>query len=54
MTPIWFIHDLVDVLAEGDHSVLEMLAPPGDQPAARGASDAAGRRGAGAQPATAE
>jgi mannose-6-phosphate isomerase-like protein (cupin superfamily) len=32
MTPIWFIHDLVDVLAEGDHTVLEMLAPAGDQP----------------------
>ena len=32
MTPIWFIHDLAEVLAEGEHSVLEMLAPAGDQP----------------------
>jgi mannose-6-phosphate isomerase-like protein (cupin superfamily) len=32
MPPIWFIHDLVDVHAEGDHSVLELLAPAGDQP----------------------
>ena len=32
MTPIWFIHDLAEVLAEGDHSVLEMRAPAGDQP----------------------
>ncbi len=32
MTPIWFIHDLVEVLAEGEHSVLEMHAPAGDQP----------------------
>ena len=32
MTPIWFIHDLAEVLAEGDHSVLELLAPAGDQP----------------------
>jgi mannose-6-phosphate isomerase-like protein (cupin superfamily) len=30
--PIWFIHDLAEVLAEGDHSVLEMRAPAGDQP----------------------
>ena len=32
MTPIWFIHDLAEVLADGDHSVLEMRAPAGDQP----------------------
>jgi mannose-6-phosphate isomerase-like protein (cupin superfamily) len=32
VTPIWFIHDLAEVLAEGDHSVLEMRAPAGDQP----------------------
>ena len=32
MTPIWFIHDLAEVLAEGEHSVLEMRAPAGDQP----------------------
>ena len=32
MTPIWFIADLAEVLAEGEHSVIEMLAPPGDQP----------------------
>jgi mannose-6-phosphate isomerase-like protein (cupin superfamily) len=32
MAPIWFIHDLAEVLAEGDHSVLEMHAPAGDQP----------------------
>ena len=32
MPPIWFIHDLVEVLAEGDHSVLEMRAPADDQP----------------------
>jgi mannose-6-phosphate isomerase-like protein (cupin superfamily) len=32
MSPIWFLHDLVDVYADGEHSVLEMVAPPGDQP----------------------
>jgi mannose-6-phosphate isomerase-like protein (cupin superfamily) len=32
VTPIWFIHDLAEILAEGDHSVLEMRAPAGDQP----------------------
>jgi mannose-6-phosphate isomerase-like protein (cupin superfamily) len=32
VTPIWFIADLAEVLAEGEHSVIEMLAPPGDQP----------------------
>jgi len=32
VTPIWFIHDLAEVLAEGDHSVLELRAPAGDQP----------------------
>jgi quercetin dioxygenase-like cupin family protein len=29
---IWFIADLADVLAEGEHTVIEMFAPPGDQP----------------------
>ena len=32
MTPIWFINDLVEVYAGGEHTVLEMVAPPGDQP----------------------
>ena len=32
MTPIWFLTDLAEILAEGEHSVIEMLAPPGDQP----------------------
>jgi mannose-6-phosphate isomerase-like protein (cupin superfamily) len=32
MPPIWFLADLVEVYADGEHSVLEMLAPPGDQP----------------------
>jgi mannose-6-phosphate isomerase-like protein (cupin superfamily) len=29
---IWFLADLVEVLADGEHTVLEMVAPPGDQP----------------------
>lgn len=32
MTPIWFIADLAEVLADGEHTVIEMLAPAGDQP----------------------
>lgn len=32
MSHIWFLQDLVEVLADGEHSVLEMVAPPGDQP----------------------
>ena len=32
MPRIWFLHDLVQVLADGEHTVLEMVAPPGDQP----------------------
>ena len=32
MPHIWFLHDLVEVYADGEHSVLEMVAPPGDQP----------------------
>jgi mannose-6-phosphate isomerase-like protein (cupin superfamily) len=32
MAHIWFLQDLVEVLADGEHSVLEMVAPPGDQP----------------------
>ncbi len=34
MTPIWFIHDLADVLVDGSdgYSMIEMLAPAGDQP----------------------
>ena len=32
MSRIWFLHDLVEVYADGDHTVLEMVAPPGDQP----------------------
>jgi len=32
VTPIWFLADLADVLADGEHTVIEMLAPPGDQP----------------------
>ena len=32
MSHIWFLHDLVEVYADGEHSVLEMTAPPGDQP----------------------
>jgi mannose-6-phosphate isomerase-like protein (cupin superfamily) len=29
---IWFLHDLVRVYADEEHTVLEMVAPPGDQP----------------------
>ena len=32
MPHIWFLADLVEVLADGEHTVLEMVAPPGDQP----------------------
>jgi mannose-6-phosphate isomerase-like protein (cupin superfamily) len=32
MTPVWFIHALADILVEGDHALIEMLTPPGDQP----------------------
>ena len=32
MPHIWFLHDLVEVYADGEHSVLEMVAPPADQP----------------------
>lgn len=34
MTPIWFIHNLADVLVSGEdgYAMIEMLAPPGDQP----------------------
>ena len=32
MPHIWFLHDLVEVYADGEHTVLEMVAPPGDQP----------------------
>ena len=32
MTPIWFIHGLADVLADGDYTLIDMLLPPGDQP----------------------
>ena len=32
MPHIWFLADLVEVYAGGEHSVLEMVAPPGDQP----------------------
>ena len=32
MPHIWFLADLVEVYADGEHSVLEMVAPPGDQP----------------------
>jgi mannose-6-phosphate isomerase-like protein (cupin superfamily) len=32
MPHIWFLHDLVEVHADGEHTVLEMVAPPGDQP----------------------
>ena len=32
MPHIWFLADLVEVLAGGEHTVLEMVAPPGDQP----------------------
>jgi len=29
---IWFLRDLVEIYADGEHTVLEMVAPPGDQP----------------------
>jgi len=32
MTPVWFIHGLADVLADGDYTLIDMLLPPGDQP----------------------
>jgi mannose-6-phosphate isomerase-like protein (cupin superfamily) len=32
MPHIWFLRDLVEVFADGEHSVLEMVAPAGDQP----------------------
>jgi glyoxylate utilization-related uncharacterized protein len=32
VTPIWFIHGLADVLVDGEYSLIDMLAPPGDQP----------------------
>ena len=32
MTPVWFIHGLADVLVDGEYSLIDMLAPPGDQP----------------------
>ena len=34
MTPIWFIHNLADVLVSGEdgYAMIEMLAPAGDQP----------------------
>ena len=32
MPHIWFLADVVEVYADGEHSVLEMVAPPGDQP----------------------
>ena len=32
MPHIWFLDDLVEVYADGEHTVLEMVAPPGDQP----------------------
>ena len=32
MPPVWFIHDLADVLADDGYSLVDMLAPPGDQP----------------------
>jgi mannose-6-phosphate isomerase-like protein (cupin superfamily) len=32
MPPVWFIHDLADVLADDGYSLIDMLAPPGDQP----------------------
>jgi quercetin dioxygenase-like cupin family protein len=32
MTSIWFIHELADVLVEGDYALIEMQAPPGNQP----------------------
>ena len=32
MPHIWFLQDLVEIYADGEHSVLEMVAPPGDEP----------------------
>ena len=32
MPHIWFLADLIEVYADGEHTVLEMVAPPGDQP----------------------
>ena len=33
MPHIWFLRDLVEIYADGDHTVLEMVAPPGMLPA---------------------
>jgi len=32
VTPIWFIHGFAEVLADGEYTLIDMLAPPGDQP----------------------
>jgi mannose-6-phosphate isomerase-like protein (cupin superfamily) len=40
VTPIWFIADLAEIHADGDHTVIEMLMPPGDQPPLHSHEDA--------------